>query len=94
MPLEAVSQTPLSQYPNVGEKNLIPVGPHLYRVVQKHFLLNYENHYQNVQLLTPKMHYGAIFQPAIPRTWQKCFTTTLHFEIVAFPPPSSAVMIA
>ena len=89
MPLEAVSQTPLSQYPNVGEKNLIPVGPHLYRVVQKHFLLNYENHYQNVQLLTPKMHYGAIL-----RTWQKCFTTTLHFEIVAFPPPSSAVMIA
>ena len=33
----------------------------------KTFLLSFENHSQNVPLPNPKMHYGAIFQPAIPR---------------------------
>ena len=27
---------------------------------------------------TPNMHYGAIFQPDIPKTWQECFYTTLY----------------
>ena len=25
-----------------------------------------------------KLHYGAIFQPAIPQTWQECFYATLY----------------
>ena len=33
---------------------------------------------QNVPLLTPKIHYGALFQPAIPKTRQECFYTTLY----------------
>ena len=43
----------------------------------KTFLLNSENHFQNVALPTPKLHYGAIFQPAIPETKQDWFYTTL-----------------
>ena len=36
--------------------------------------LSFENHNQNVLLPTPKLYYGAIFHPAIPETWQDCFT--------------------
>ena len=36
-----------------------------------------DNHPQNVPLRTTKMHYGAIFQPPIPETWQECVYTTL-----------------
>ena len=43
-------------------------------------LLSSENRLQNVLLPISKMHSGAIFQPAIPKTWQTCFYTTLHFE--------------
>ena len=44
----------------------------------KTFLLSFENHSQHVLLPTPKLHYGAIFQPAIPETWQECFYTNLY----------------
>ena len=44
----------------------------------KTFLLSFKNRSQNFPLLTPKMHYGPIFQPVIPETWQKCFYTTLY----------------
>ena len=37
------------------------------------FLLSSENDSKNVWLITPKTHYGTIFQPAIPKTWQECF---------------------
>ena len=40
----------------------------------KTFLLSFENHTQKVLLHIPKLHYGAIFQPSIPETLQKCFT--------------------
>ena len=43
----------------------------------KTFLLSFKIHPQNGPLPTPKMHYGAILQPAIPKTCQKCFYTTL-----------------
>ena len=36
---------------------------------------------QNVPLLTPKIHYGALFQPAIPKTRQECVYTTLYKKI-------------
>ena len=42
------------------------------------FLLSSKNQPQNVPLLTLKMHYGVIFHPAIPETWQRCFYTTLY----------------
>ena len=41
----------------------------------KTFLPSFEN--QNVPLPTPNMHYGALFQPAIPKTWQD----SLHFSV-------------
>ena len=44
----------------------------------KTFLLSFENHSQNVPLPTPKLHCCAIFQPAIPESWQECFYTTLY----------------
>ena len=44
----------------------------------KTFELSSENHPQNVPLHNPKLHYGAIFQPAIPETWQECLYTTLY----------------
>ena len=44
----------------------------------KTFLVSSENQTQNVPQSTPKMHYGAIFQPAIPATWRECFYTTLY----------------
>ena len=44
----------------------------------KTFLLSFENHSGSVPLPTPKLHYGSIFQPAIPKTWQECFYTTLY----------------
>ena len=50
----------------------------------KTFLLSFENHSQNVPLPTQKIHYGAIFQPAIPKTRQECFYITLY--LVAQPP--------
>ena len=40
-------------------------------------VLSFENHSQNVPLLTTKLHYHTIFQPAIPKTWQECFYTTV-----------------
>ena len=43
----------------------------------KIFLISFENYPQNVPLPTPKMHYGATFQPAVPKTWQECFYATL-----------------
>ena len=42
------------------------------------FLPSSENHQQNVPLGIPQMHYGAIFQPTMPETWQKCSYTTLY----------------
>ena len=44
----------------------------------KTFLLSFENRSQNVPLPTQKLQYGTIFQPAIHKTWQDCFYTTLH----------------
>ena len=41
-------------------------------------LLSSKNHPQNVPPPTTKLQYGAIFQPAIPETWQECFYTTLY----------------
>ena len=56
---------------------LLPHKTHIQSCVNT-FLLSSGNHSQNVTLLTPKMHHGAIFQPAIPKTWrQECFNTTL-----------------
>ena len=46
----------------------------------KTFLLSSENHPQNVPLPTPKMHYDAIFQPAITKTWHGCFYTYLYMR--------------
>ena len=48
-----------------------------------------ENHPQNVPLPvpTPKMHHGAIFQPAMPETWQEWFYTTF-FENIRISPGS------
>ena len=46
----------------------------------KTFLLSSENCPQNVPLLTPKLHFGAIFQPSVPKTWQECFYTTLYIH--------------
>ena len=43
----------------------------------KTFLLSSENHPLYVPLPTPKLHYGAIFQPAIPETRQEYSNTTL-----------------
>ena len=40
----------------------------------------FANYYQNVLLTTPKLHCGKIFQPAIPKTWQECFFTTLNID--------------
>ena len=50
---------------------------------EKTFLICFENHSQNVPLPTPKMHYSAIFQPAIPKTCQECFTllSTIRMSI-------------
>ena len=49
----------------------------------KTLLLSVENRTQNVPLPTPKLHYGAIFQPTIPKTWQECsYTTTPHLVVV------------
>ena len=55
--------------------------PHKLSRVQswvKTFLLRSENQPQNVPFCPPKMHYGKIFQPAIPETCQECFYTTLY----------------
>ena len=38
------------------------------------YQLSFKNPSQNIPLTTPKMHYGAISQPAIPGTWQEYFT--------------------
>ena len=50
----------------------------------KTLLLSFKNHSENVPLPTPKMHYGAIFQNAIPKTWQECFYTNLYKAITSF----------
>ena len=42
------------------------------------FLLSFENDCQYLPPPTSKLHYGAVFQPAIPKTWQECFYTTLY----------------
>ena len=44
------------------------------------FVLISKNRSQNVSLTSPKLHlmYGAIFLPALPKTWQECFYTTLY----------------
>ena len=47
----------------------------------KTFLLSFEIHSQNIPLPTPKVHHGAIFQPAIPETWQESFFTTLYLAL-------------
>ena len=47
----------------------------------KVFLPSVENHSQNVPPTTPKLHYGTIYHPAIPETWQECFYTTLYITI-------------
>ena len=39
----------------------------------KTFLLSFENHSKSSTFHT-KLHYGTIFRPAIPETWQECFT--------------------
>ena len=44
----------------------------------KKVLLRFENHSQNVLLPIPKLHHGAIFQQAIPKTWQQSLHTSLH----------------
>ena len=49
----------------------------------KTFLLSFKNHSQKILLPTPKLHYGAKFQPAILETWQECFYTTLYIRLVA-----------
>ena len=33
-------------------------------------------------MFRPKVHYAAIFQPAIPKTWQEYLYTTLYKEEV------------
>ena len=38
------------------------------------FLPSFESQPQNVPLLSPKLHYGAMFQIAIPKTWRSVFT--------------------
>ena len=43
-------------------------------------LLCFEHHSQSVAMPTPKMPYGAIFQPAISETWQECFYTPLYLH--------------
>ena len=45
------------------------------------FLPSSENHPQNVQLPTPKMHYGTIFQPDILETWQEYFYSILYLIV-------------
>ena len=40
----------------------------------KTYVLSFEYHSQNVPLPTVKLLHGAIFQPAIPETWQNVFT--------------------
>ena len=50
----------------------------MYTFVYKHF----KDHSDNALLPTPKMHYGVIFQPAIPKTRQECFYTTLYAYVV------------
>ena len=30
---------------------------------------------------TPKLPYGAIFQPVIPKPWQECFNTTIEVKL-------------
>ena len=54
--------------------NLMSMEHNVLQSCVKPFLLSFENHFQNVPLPNPKMHYCTIFQPAIPETWQKCFT--------------------
>ena len=53
------------------------LGHKLYRLLScvKTFLISSEGNPQNVPLPTPKLHNDAIFQPAIPKTWQECFYT-------------------
>ena len=51
---------------------------HKIQSLVKTFLLSSENQSQNVPLPTPKLHHGAIFQQAIPKTWQEFFYTTLY----------------
>ena len=46
----------------------------------KTFLLGSENPLQNVSLPTLKLHCGAIFQPAIFKTWQELFYPTNVME--------------
>ena len=46
----------------------------------KTFLLNFENHSKHDTLPTLKLHFGTIFQPAIPETWQECFYIILYNE--------------
>ena len=48
-------------------------GPHKRVTIQscvKTFPLSFENRAQNDPLLTQKLHSAALFQPAIPETWQ------------------------
>ena len=48
----------------------------------KTFLLSFKNHSQNVLLLTPKLHCGTIFQPAIPETrnvFTLLYTQSIYF---------------
>ena len=50
------------------------VGHMLVQSCVKPFLPSSENHSQNVPLPTLSMHYGAIFQPAIPKPDRNVFT--------------------
>ena len=35
--------------------------------------------------MSPKLHYGTIFQPAIPETWKECFYITLYLVACKLP---------
>ena len=49
-------------------------------------MLSFDNHPLNVPLSTLKMHYGAIFQPAIPEPWQACFYTARYTNFTGISP--------
>ena len=72
---------------NLGHTSLPVVSTHWWINIQSYvkiFLLNSENNPQNVPLLTPKLYYGTNFQPAIPKTWQEPFYTTLYSQFGKF----------
>ena len=56
------------------------VEQHLQSCV-KTFLLSFKDDSQNVPLPIPKLHYGAIFQQAFPKTCQEMFFDFFHYSV-------------